>query len=113
LRFASVAIVLGFSYLNVRQALAIVSFERVYHDMLSGRPLPDESRFIISNRSALIALSCVLPALALGCFFLRRLSLSIYMVGSVIICLFAQLFFTSNALMLPLSSIVANMQNPQ
>ena len=110
LRYALTALVLGISYPNVRLALGISTFQRVYRDMLGNHPLPPETAFIIQARAILIVLSLVLPMLVVLSLFFRRRSLSIYVIALVIIPIFVQMFFTWQAVVSPFYMIVQGME---
>lgn len=101
LRFALVAIVLGISYLNVRLAFSIPWFQNIYHDMLGNKPLPPETAFVVQAHSGLVVLSFALPLFAVLSLFLCRRSVSIYIVGIVIIAVVGQLVFTWHAVAVP------------
>jgi len=110
LRFALVAIVLGISYLNVRLAFSIPWFQNIYHDMLGNKPLPPETAFVVQAHSGLVLLSLALPLLSVLSLFLCRRSVSIYIVGIVIIAVVAQVVFTWHAVAVPFFMIASFMQ---
>jgi hypothetical protein len=109
LRFALVALIVGLSYPNVRCALAISAFQRVYKDMLGDKPLPPVTVFVIHTRVALIALSFAIPALAVLSLFVPRLKASTYLAGVLILLIFVQLFSTWHAVISPLITIITGM----
>ena len=112
LRFALVALVLGVSYPNIRCALAIPAFQRIYTDMLGNKPLPADTAFAIHFHAVLVLLSFAIPLLAVISLFLRRLSTSIYLAGVFIIVVSLQLFSTWHAVTSPLASIITGMEQP-
>jgi hypothetical protein len=110
LRFALVALISGISYPNIRLALDIPAFQRIFHDMLGGKPLPTVTTFVIQAHPILVPLSFALPCLAILTVFFRRWKYADYLVASIIIVVFVQLFFTWHAVALPLTDIIQGME---
>jgi hypothetical protein len=80
-RFALVCLVLGLSYFDIRVSLAIPNFQRIFADMIEGTALPPVTNLVINGQWALVTCSFLLPATALGTFFFRASTKSIYILG--------------------------------
>jgi hypothetical protein len=80
-RFALVCIVLGLSYFDIHVSLAIPDFQRIFADMIEGTALPLITTLVIHGHWALVTCSFLLPATALGTFFFRATTKSIYIIG--------------------------------
>src|SRR4051794_37169496 len=106
IRFAIVAIVLGASYFSLRSSLAISNFEQIFHDMLGNRPLPGLTAFVIGARSGFVAISTLVPVVAFGTLFSRRVIASFYILGSLCFVSTVQFILLCNALSAPLALII-------
>src|SRR4051812_6296651 len=84
-RFGFAAVVLGMSYLNIYQALALHAFAAVYNDMLAGHPLPTITALTLRAQPILIAVSMLIPVAALAAVFFGRLAQSIYLSGALVL----------------------------
>lgn len=113
LRYSWIALVLGISYLNVRLSFSISWFQSIYHDMLGNKPLPPETAFVIQARYFLIVLSFALPLLAMYSLLLRRTSISINIIGIVVLFVVVQVVFTWHAVAIPFFMIIAAMASGQ
>lgn len=109
-RFALASVVLGFSYVNVKLAFSIGTFEAIYHDMLNGKPLPWETLLLLKLKWLIVALSVALPVLAVVSLRMKNLGSAIYLVGWLVPIVFIYLFTTWNFLMAPLITIIQTMQ---
>lgn len=79
--FAFVAHVLGLSYLSWRSSLSIGGFSQIFADMLGGHPLPALTRFILGAAPLFVAVSMLVPILAIATLFLRGVLTSFYIIG--------------------------------
>lgn len=110
IRFALVAIVLGLSYLALRSSLGMASFEQVFLDMLGGKPLPALTAFVLNARPLFLAVALFVPAAAVACLFLRRVALSLYIVGVLALVTLVQSIVLYHALSAPLTQIISMLQ---
>jgi hypothetical protein len=110
IRFGFAAIVLGMSYANICLASNIHYAEQIFRDMLNGKPLPAIPVFVIHAQPLFFTLSLCIPIAAIALIFVRRLALSFYGFGALILILFIQFFSTWRALSAPFMSIVTQMQ---
>jgi hypothetical protein len=109
IRFGFAAVVLGMSYLNIRQALSLHAFAAVFRDMLGGKPLPSVTTLILGSQPFLIGLSILIPIAAVAAIFVGRVTTSIYLSGVLVLAVFFQLFFTWHAMCAPLFQIIQGM----
>jgi len=84
IRFALVAMVIGFSYLGLRASLVIKGFGKIYEDML-GRDerLPVLTTFVLNARFLFVTISILIFIIAVATLFSRRLVRSVYIIGVV------------------------------
>jgi len=111
-RFVFVVPVLGFSYLAIRSSLSIASFEAMFKDMLGGKPLPALTTLVLELRWLFVAVALLVPALAIGCLFLRRVVWSLYLLGGLALVPLAETCVLYQALSAPLLQIVAALSGP-
>ena len=109
IRFALVAIVLGLSYLSVRSSLSIGSFELIFRVMLGGKPLPALTQFILSARPLFVAVSILVPIVAVATLFLRGIIGSFYVIGVLGFVTIAQFITLYHGLSVPLTQIISAM----
>lgn len=89
-RFALVSIVFCLSYFDVSGSLSISHFERIYHDMLGGKPLPPVTQWIIYLRPLILLVSILVPVTALATLFLSNLARAVTILGWLVIISFVQ-----------------------
>jgi hypothetical protein len=112
-RFGFIAIVLGVSYPNIRLAFVLDRFAVIYNDMLNGKPLPPATDFVLHSQPLLMAISLLIPLVALGLIWLAPLSRSLWSAGAVIVAVFVQLHFTFTAVLLPGIDIITSIGGSQ
>ena len=110
-RFSVVSIVLGLSYLTLRASLGIGSFERLFADMPDGAPLPSLTRFILAVRGLFVAMSVCVPLAAIGTLFVRRVTLSFYIIGTLALLTLTQWVVLYKGLNAPLAGIITHMSD--
>src|SRR5262245_40173602 len=81
IRFALVALVLGLSYFSLRSSLSIASFRQMFADMLGNKPLPALTVFVLAARPWFMAVSILVPIMAIATLFLRSVISSFYVLG--------------------------------
>ncbi len=111
IRLALVAIVLGLSYLSIRSSLSIGSFELIFRDMLGGKPLPALSQFVLGARSLFVAVSILIPIVAVATLFVRGVIGSFYIIGVLVFVTIAQFITLYHGLSAPLSQIISGMSS--
>ena len=111
IRFALVAIVLGLSYLSIRSSLSIGSFGAIFADMLGGRPLPALTRFVLGAAPLFVAISVLVPIVAVATLFLRGVVGSFYVIGVLGFVTIAQFITLYHGLSAPLSQIISGMSS--
>lgn len=111
IRFALVAIVLGLSYLSIRSSLSIGNFELIFRDMLGGKPLPSLTQFVLSARPLFVAVSILVPLVAVATLFLRGLIASFYIIGVLVCVTVVQCITIYDGLVAPLTQIISAMSS--
>lgn len=109
IRFALVAIVLGLSYLSLRGSLSIGNFSRIFADMLAGSPLPALTQFVLSAKTGFVAVSILVPVVAISTLLLRSIVGSFYVIGILALVTIAQFITLYYGLMAPLGQIISGM----
>jgi hypothetical protein len=109
IRFALVAIVLGLSYLSIRSSLSIGNFELIFRDMLGGKPLPGLTQFVLSARPLFVAVSILVPLVAVATLFLRGVIASFYIIGVLVCVTVVQCITIYHGLLAPLTQIIRGM----
>ena len=109
-RIGFIVILFGISYLNIRLSLGIEFFDQIFRDMLGSRPLPAMTGFIVSARTSLIVLSCLLPIAGLITAASMKCSSAIFSLSAFMAVAVLQTITTGHALMAPLLTIVHQMQ---
>jgi hypothetical protein len=112
IRFALVAIVLGLSYLSIRSSLSIGNFELIFRDMLGGKPLPSLTQFVLSARPLFVAVSILVPLVAVATLFLRGVIASFYIIGVLVCVTVVQCITIYHGLLAPLTQIIRAMGSP-
>ena len=109
IRFALVAVIVGLSYFGVRASLSIDGFRQIFLDMLGAHPLPGLTVFVIQMRAVFIAISLLMPTLAIGTLFWRNLIRYFHLLGCL--ALLAAIHFVTlyHALSAPLAMIIEQM----
>lgn len=107
-RVVLVVIVLGLSYFSVRLSWSIGVFERLFVEVLNGRPLPVVTAWVLEGRFILMATSVLAPVLAILTLFLGNLAVSFRLIAILALVVVGQLIFEYAALWLPLSQILAH-----
>lgn len=110
LRFFAAAFVFGLSYSNIWLAVHIPYFHQLFHDMLGNKPLPPETTFVVEHVSLFVIVSFLLPVAACVLIFFGDLVRAIYFAGVIVIAVYAQIFFQWHSLILPVETIIQNMQ---
>ena len=98
IRFALVAIVLGLSYL-------------IFRDMLGGKPLPRLTQFVLSARPLFVAVSILVPLVAVATLFLRGVTASFYIIGMLVCVTVVQCITIYHGLLAPLTQIISAMSS--
>ena len=111
IRFALVAIVLGLSYLSIRSSLSIGNFELIFRDMLGGKPLPRLTQFVLSARPLFVAVSILVPLVAVATLFLRGVTASFYIIGVLVFVTVVQCITIYHGLLAPLTQIISAMSS--
>ena len=111
IRFALVSIVLGLSYLSLRSSLSIESFSQIFADMLGGKPLPALTQFVLGARPLFVAVSILVPIVAVATLFLRGIVGSFYIIGVLGFITIAQFITLYHGLSAPLSQIISGMNS--
>ena len=109
IRFALVAIVLGLSYLSLRSSLSIAGFQQIFADMLGGKPLPTLTQFVLSAQPVLVAVSVLVPVVAIATLFMRAVIRSFYIIGALGFVTIAQFIMLYHGLSAPLTQIISAM----
>lgn len=112
IRFAFATIVLTISFFSVRTSLSIGSFLAIFKDMLSGRPLPVLTVFIIDFKEWIILFSLLLPLCVIGTLFLRNLARSFYILGVLALVTIIEFVLLSYGLCAPLFQVMKNLTAP-
>ena len=81
-RFVLLSIVLGLSYFAMKSSMAIDNFEIIFKDMLGGKPLPMSTVYVLQGRAYFVILAYLIPIVAVGTLFSRRVVASIYVLGA-------------------------------
>jgi hypothetical protein len=106
IRFALVAILLGLCYLNIRSALSIHAFERIFVDMLGGKALPALTLLVIQLATPITLFSLAMPFCAIATLFMRDLVKPFYVLGMLALIAFAEIAVLYLALFAPLTMIM-------
>ena len=110
-RFAVGMIVIIFTYFPFRMSFAIPKFQRIYEDMLgTGSQLPLTSRFIFAAAPAVMALTSVMFATAIGVLFLRRIKLALHIQGVVALLAVVVCILVYQGVFEPFTEIIRRMQ---
>jgi hypothetical protein len=112
IRFALVSIVLGLSYLSLRSSLSIGPFERIFHDMLGGKPLPFITQVVIYARPLIVAVSVLVPIITFATLFFRNLIASFYTIGILGFVTIVQFIMCYCGLIAPLTAVIKAMGAP-
>jgi hypothetical protein len=107
IRFALFAIVFGLSYLSIRSSLGIGSFELIFREMFGGKPLPALTQFILGARPLFLIISVLVPVVAVAALFLRRVAVSIYVMGVLGFVTIAQFTTLYHGLSAPLTRTIS------
>jgi len=105
-RFALVSIVFCLSYFDVSSSLSIGNFERIFHDMIGGKPLPGITQWIIHFRLLILLISLLIPITALATLFLSNLARAVTILGWLVIISFVQCLTIYQGLVAPLIEII-------
>ena len=111
-RFALVALVLCFCYLNLRLSLSISGFKRIFSDMLAGNPLPPLTMFVLAVRPALVTLSVLLPMATLATLLDRTVTRSFYCIGGIALVTLMLFILLCHGLSTPLLQLLDNLGSP-
>jgi hypothetical protein len=111
IRFALVTIVVAFSYLSIRSSLSIGHFQQIYMDMLGGRPLPSLTVLVINARPVFVLLSLFVPFATVATLFLRSLTASFYVIGSLGFLTIVEFIVLYHGLSAPLTQIISGMSS--
>jgi len=99
---------------NIFIALSISNFNRIYSDILPGKPLPLLTTTVFSLRSQLVILAICWPLVAIACALLRqKASVSLLVFIALLIFIVTQVMLTWLALYLPLMSVFQGMAGPE
>jgi hypothetical protein len=110
IRFAIVCVVLGISYFNIRSALSLDKFAQIFADMFGpAKPLPALTELVLRSPMAVLALSALIPALAVSTLLSRGLVRPFYALGALTLASLAFLVVLFHALSAPLNQIVTGM----
>ena len=116
IRFAFVSFVVGLSYFAIRTtwfiraAWTAQGFAHVFHDMLNGKPLPAITVFVLKVYPLLLICSVLVPVLAAGTLFSRRLVASFYLLGGLWVLALIQFLVMYQGLSAPFFEIIQAMQ---
>ncbi|MCE9612139.1 MAG: hypothetical protein K8R23_18230 [Chthoniobacter sp.] len=111
IRFALVALVLALSYLSLRSSLSIGGFSQIFSDLLDKEQLPSLTLFVLGARPLFVAVSILVPIIALATLFLRGMVLSFYIIGALGFVTIAQFITLYHGLSAPLSQIISTMSS--
>lgn len=112
-RFAFVAVVLCVSYFSMRSSLAIADFERIYRDMLGGKPLRPVTQWILHLRTLFVLVSLFVPLTALATLCLSNLTRAVTILGWLVPVAFVEFLVLYQALSSPLFEIIKQMGGAQ
>jgi hypothetical protein len=112
-RFALVGLVVGLSYFSIMASMSIGLFNALFNDMLNGRPLPRVTEFILQTRGLFMASSMLVPGVAVGTLFSRKVVQSIYLLGALGFFTIGQSILIFQCLILPLTSMTMHMSSVQ
>ncbi len=113
MRFFAAATVISVSVPNVRLALSIGGYARLFHDMLGNKPLPFMTAFVIANQTSFVLFGILLPVAGVLLVFFGGMARSFYLFGLMMIVIAIAILVQWNALMTPISSIISGMQGTQ
>jgi hypothetical protein len=107
--FGFAAVVVGLSYPNIHCALRIGAVRQVFDDMLGGKPLPLITSFAFQAQPFLLAISVLVPVIAVVAVCICRTPRSLYIFGCLILLQFIELYFMWHVVSAPLLAIVSGM----
>ena len=110
IRFTLVSIVLGLSYVSLQSSLSIGTFRLIFADMLGDRPLPTLTQFVLGARPLFVAVSVIVPIVAIATLFLRGLVGSFYIIGVFGLVAIAQFITLYHGLSAPIFEILRLMR---
>src|SRR6187402_2887362 len=61
---------------------SIGKFERIFQDMLGGKPLPFATQLILDQRAIFLAVAVLIPSVALAALLTRRVVMGIYIISA-------------------------------
>jgi hypothetical protein len=96
-RFCFATLVVGLSYPTINLALRLPAFPQIFEDMLGGKPLPVVTHLAVQLQPFLLALSFLLPVLAVAAIFAPRLKGSTVISGALVLLALGEMFFIWHA----------------
>ncbi|PTX99230.1 hypothetical protein DB345_02320 [Spartobacteria bacterium LR76] len=109
-RTLAVVFIVVLDYLNLRLALMINSFGRIFNDMLGGKPLPALTQFIVANELLFVTLALAFLAGAVCiAIFVRNHLIALLSLSAILLVIGVQLILTLSGLYAPLQQTVAGL----
>ena len=106
-RFGLVAIVLCLSLQNIRMALVINKFQRMYSDMLPNGRLPPTTTFILHHQILFVCLSVLFPiGFVAASVFMSRVAHLVYACSAFLVAIIVQIIFQYDNIITPTATIV-------
>ena len=108
-RCTLVVIVLGVSSISFHATLSIWGFDRIFADMLGGRPLPMLTILVLKARLLFVAVAVLVPIVAVATLFMRGIIGSFYIIAVLMFVTVAELITIYCAMGAPLVQIISAM----
>lgn len=108
-RFALASIVLCLSCFVLRSSLAIEDFDRIFHDMLGGKPLPPVTQWLLHLRLLILLVSMFIPLIALATLSFGNLARAVTILGWLVIVAFIECLLIYQGLTASLIEIIKQM----
>lgn len=109
-RAVALALTVIVSYFNVRLALQINHFGRIFDDMLGGKPLPTITNIVLHNNTVFLLLALAVPVAAIAVVaMVRNHKYALYGLAALMVVAFLELHLVWTGLFAPLMSIVSGM----
>ncbi len=105
-------LVLGVSYFNIRLSNSIPVFESIFMDMMSGKPLPMLTQFVISTAWAFNIMSVLILPLSIALFFIRRPVMAIYWNGALLMVCMGSIILITRSMYGPLIQLFMGLNGP-
>jgi hypothetical protein len=113
IRTVALVFVLILGYFNLRWALGIDTFHRIFMDMLGGKALPGLTMLVFQYSRVLIVFACLIPLAALAVtFWCRNHRNALCSLAGLMAAAFLQMHVVGTAIMEPFYAITTALSQP-